>query len=332
MYHPTTRVLTVLELLQTYGQIRSDELARRLEVTPRSVRRYIAMLQELGIPVESERGRYGGYRLKPGYKLPPLMFTNQEAMAITLGLLHAHRMGIQNDETAIAGALAKIGRVLPESVQQQVDAVQRSTIFDDAAPQETAPATTVLDLSLAVQDQKQIWIRYRTWQEETSRIIDPYGLILREGLWYLAGWCHLRDAVRVFRLDRIQRHRMLSRTFSRPDGFDTRETVLSSLRDRFAEPQVELLLQTTEETARRWVSAISANLRQTPDGLVMTCDTGSLPWLAAFIASMPWPVTVRRPPELIDEFQTLATRIAAISYESAPDRPATRAAMVNEYG
>ncbi|TVR70083.1 MAG: YafY family transcriptional regulator [Sphaerobacteraceae bacterium] len=320
MYHPTTRVLTVLELLQTYGQIRSDELARRLETTPRSVRRYITMLQELGIPVVSKRGRYGGYRLRPGYKLPPLMFTNQEAIAVTLGLLHAHRLGIQSDETAISGALAKIGRVLPETVQQQVGAIMQSTVLDDVSPVESAPATTVLDLSLAVQDQKQVWIRYRTWNNETARIIDPYGLILRDGLWYLAGWCHLRDAIRVFRLDRIHRHRILSRTFTRPEGFDTRDTVLRSLEERFAEPAVELLLETTEREAKRWVSAISAKLTQTPEGLVMTCDTGSLAWLATFVSSMPWPVQVRRPPELMDELRTLSRRIAAISYEPAPEQ------------
>jgi predicted DNA-binding transcriptional regulator YafY len=211
-----------------------------------------------------------------------------------------------------------------------VHAVQHSTVLEEGSPGETTPASVVIDLSRAAQDQKQVWIRYRTWHHETARIIDPYGLILRDGLWYVAGWCHLREAIRVFRLDRIQRHRVLSRSFARPEGFDPRETVINSLSDRFAEPQVELLLHTTETEARRWVSAISANLRDTPDGLLMTCDTGSLSWLAGFITSMPWPVTVRRPAELIDELHTLATRIAAISYEPAPDRPETQAATVDD--
>src|SRR2546427_12586177 len=87
MYHPTTRVLTVLELLQSHRQISGPKLAERLEVDIRSVRRYITMLQDLGIPIETERGRYGTYRLRPGFKLPPLMFTEDEALALTLGLL-----------------------------------------------------------------------------------------------------------------------------------------------------------------------------------------------------------------------------------------------------
>lgn len=101
MYHPTTRVLTVLELLQAHDLISGRELARRLEVSERSVRHYVAQLQDLGIPVESELGRYGGYRLRPGFKLPPLMFTADEAVALTVGLLAARKTGL----TIAAGAV-----------------------------------------------------------------------------------------------------------------------------------------------------------------------------------------------------------------------------------
>src|SRR6266700_4528281 len=92
MYFPTTRVLTVLELLQSHQRLSGPDIAERLEVNPRTVRRYITMLQDLGIPVEAERGRYGTYRLRPGFKLPPLMFTEEEALALTLGLLAARRL------------------------------------------------------------------------------------------------------------------------------------------------------------------------------------------------------------------------------------------------
>ena len=97
MYQPTTRVLTVLELLQTHGRLQRSDLAARLEVGERSVRRYITMPQDLGVPVTSERGRHGGYRLRPGFKLPPLMFTDDEALALTLGLLAARRGSIGPD-------------------------------------------------------------------------------------------------------------------------------------------------------------------------------------------------------------------------------------------
>src|SRR3712207_4792248 len=94
MYRPSTRVLTVLELLQSYGRMTGPELAERLEVNVRTARRYITMLQDLGIPIEAERGRYGAYRLRPGFKLPPMMFTEDEALALTLGLLAARQIGL----------------------------------------------------------------------------------------------------------------------------------------------------------------------------------------------------------------------------------------------
>src|SRR5919205_3706811 len=114
MYHPTTRVLTVLELLQALPRLSGAELAERLEVDRRTVRRYVSMLQELGVPVESEAGRYGGYRLRPGYKLPPMMFTEEEALALSLGLLLSRRLGLSEAAPAIEGALAKLDRVLPD--------------------------------------------------------------------------------------------------------------------------------------------------------------------------------------------------------------------------
>src|SRR5437667_5621266 len=117
MYFPTTRVLTVLELLQSHQRLSGPDIAERLEVNPRTVRRYVMMLQDLGIPVEAERGRYGTYRLMPGFKLPPLMLTEDEALAVTLGLLITRRMGVSVTAAPIEGALAKIQRVMPETLR-----------------------------------------------------------------------------------------------------------------------------------------------------------------------------------------------------------------------
>src|ERR1700720_2508387 len=108
MYHPTSRVLTVLELLQSRPLITGPELAARLEMDVRTVRRYISHLQDVGIPIESNIGRYGGYRLRPGFKLPPLMFTEEEATAIIVGLLISRRVGFGDAAPAVEGALAKI--------------------------------------------------------------------------------------------------------------------------------------------------------------------------------------------------------------------------------
>jgi biotin operon repressor len=108
MYHPTTRVLTVLELLQSHQRLSGPDLARRLEVNVRTARRYITMLQDMGIPIEAERGRHGAYRLRAGFKLPPLMFNEDEALAVILGLQAARELGLAATAPAVEGALAKI--------------------------------------------------------------------------------------------------------------------------------------------------------------------------------------------------------------------------------
>jgi predicted DNA-binding transcriptional regulator YafY len=102
-YRPTTRLLSMLELLQARGRMGGPELARRLEVGERTVRRYVAMLQEMGVPVEAERGRYGAYALRPGFRLPPMMFTDEEALALALGLLSARRLGLSGAAPAVEG-------------------------------------------------------------------------------------------------------------------------------------------------------------------------------------------------------------------------------------
>src|SRR5579863_7976099 len=124
MYSPTARVLTVLELLQSRQQMSGVELAERLEVDQRTVRRYITMLQDMGIPIESKRGRYGTYRLRPGAKMPPLIFRNDEAFALTLGLLTARKMGLAVTAPAVESALAKIERALPVTLREHVQAIQ----------------------------------------------------------------------------------------------------------------------------------------------------------------------------------------------------------------
>src|SRR5579863_4789757 len=133
VYRPTARVLAVLELLQSHGRMTGAELARRLEVHIRTVREYVVMLQDLGIPVEAERGRYGAYRLRPGYKLPPLIFTEDESLALTLSLLLARENGLAQTSPAVESVLAKVERVLPQATRARIQAVEQTVIFEGNA-------------------------------------------------------------------------------------------------------------------------------------------------------------------------------------------------------
>ena len=314
MYFPTTRVLTILELLQSRQQLSGPELAQRLEVNTRTVRRYITMLQDLGIPVEAERGRYGAYRLRPGFKLPPLMFTEDEALALTLGLLAARRLGLTATAPAVEGALAKIERVLPLTLRQRVQAIQETLILDFPRTGATPRSEVLLTLSAAAQQCRRVWLRYLSWQsEQTERAVDLYGLVYRGGFWYAVGYCHLRKELRVFRLDRILHAEIRDETYTRPDDFDALGYVMRSIVNVPATWSIEVLLETTLEEAREFVPPVSATLEQASDGVLMQCSVGHLGWIAHFLAGLECSFVVRNPAELRDELRNLAEKIAQMA-------------------
>jgi predicted DNA-binding transcriptional regulator YafY len=321
VYHPTVRVLAVLEMLQSRPGISGAELAERLEVDARTVRRYVAMLQDLGIPVEAERGRYGGYRVRPGFKLPPLMFSDDEALAVVLGLLAARRLGLAFAAPAVEGALAKVERVLPETLRDRVRALQ-DTLTLDLAPSDAPPAgDTVVTLTTASRQGRRVWMRYRasSTEEETERLLDPYGVVYRTGRWYAAGYCHLRAGLRVFRLDRVLEARLSDERFSRPPDFDTLAYVLRSLATAGGTWTVEVLLETTLPEARRRISPAVAILEEAPGGVLMRSSEQDLDWIARYLAALPWPMTIHRPPELRTALRQVAATIAAMADRSPND-------------
>src|SRR5216684_3154526 len=189
VYRPTARVLTVLELLQSHGRLTGAELARRLEVDIRTVRNYVETLADLGIPVEAERGRYGAYRLRPGYKLPPLIFTEDESLALTLSLLLARKHGLAVTTPAVEGVLAKVLRVLPQTTREQAQAVEQTVIFEDASLRNMPSPLVVARLSSASQTGQSLRLRYASADVQiTERIFDPYGVVAHEDIWYTIGY------------------------------------------------------------------------------------------------------------------------------------------------
>ncbi len=310
MYFPTTRVLTVLELLQSHQRLSGPDLAARLEVDTRTVRRYITMLQDLGIPVEAERGRYGSYRLRPGFKLPPLMFTDDEALALTLGMLAARKLGLAVAAPAVEGALAKIERVLPLALREQVRAVQEMLIVDLTSSHAIPDNEVVVTLCAAAQQRRRVWLRYRSWNMETTeRVFDPFGIVYHSGFWYTVGYCHLRSDLRTFRLDRVVRAQMRDEVFTRPLNFDCLTHVLRSIANTPSTWQVEVLLETSMEAARHVISPTLANLEETPDGVVLRCYVESLDWMARILTRLDCPMVVRRPAELRTALRQLAAEL-----------------------
>ena len=312
MYHPTTRVLTVLEMLQSRPSITGTELAERLEVDVRTVRRYITMLEELGIPVTADRGRYGGYRLMPGFKLPPLVFNEDEALALTLGLLAARKLGLAVHAPGVEGALAKVERVAPETVRRRVRAVEETLVWDFRDQIESRPDPgVVLTLSVAAREQKRVAMRYRReGGRETDREFDPYGLVCRRGLWYTIGYCHLRGGTRLFRLDRVANATTLEEWFTRPAGFDALTEVLRSLGSVPRHFPLEVILHTTLEHARSRISAEMAVLDELPDDrLLLRGYTHNPDWMARMLASLGCGLEIRQPLELRDSLLQHAEEI-----------------------
>ncbi len=275
VYRPTARVLTVLELLQSHGRLTGAELARRLEVDIRTVRNYVQTLADLGIPVEAERGRYGAYRLRPGYKLPPLIFTEDESLALTLSLLLARENGLAQTSPAVESALAKVECVLPQATRARIQAVEQTVIFERSSLHTAPSASTVTVLSSAIQTGQCVRLQYRSARSDvTERVFAPHGVVYHGGLWYTIGYCHLRQEQRLFRLDRIQQVEVTSETFSPPVNFNALEAVQRALASVPRVWQIEVWLETTLEEVQRQTRFPKAMFEEVDKGVIMD---GALP-------------------------------------------------------
>ncbi|MFF2349879.1 helix-turn-helix transcriptional regulator [Kitasatospora sp. NPDC058115] len=316
MEHPVSRILALLELLQARPGLTGAELAARLEVDVRTVRRYAARLAELGIPVRAERGRYGGYRLMPGFRLPPLMLTGDEAASVVLGLLAGRRSGLSVGEQAGESALAKIQRVLPPQLREQVAAVEQTLGLTGAPATGPSPAATALfALAEAARRRRRVRLDYRDRAGAPSeRAFDPYGLVFHSGRWYTTGLDHHSGEQRTFRVDRIRSVEPREDGFEPPAGVDPVQRVLESLAAVPWTHEVEVVLTTTLDEARHRIPPTAGTVTATGDGRVLfRARAERLDGMAVMLAGLGWPFTVRSPDALRDELRALAVRLTAWS-------------------
>jgi len=315
MYHPTTRVLAVLALLQAHGRMSGSELAGRLEVNIRTLRRYIIMLQDLGIPIEAERGRNGAYVLSAGFKLPPMMFTNEEALALTVGLISARRLSLADTDRAVESALAKLERVMPLDLKSRVRALTETITLDQNSAPSTPPSEVILStMSSAAQLQQRVHIEYHSDQgEDTERDFDPYGLTYYLQRWYVVGYCHLRQDLRSFRLDRITHIDTINAYFERTEGFDPLAHMMQAIATMPRKYAFELLLKTDINTAQKEVFDVLGVLEATKDGIIMRGSVEDLDWLARQISIFSFDFVVREPDELRAELKKHSVKLADLS-------------------
>ena len=313
MASPTSRLLELLELLQTRPLATGREIADRLGIDARTARRYVGVLQELGIPVEGQRGVGGGYRIRPGYRLPPLMLGDEEAVVVVLGLLATRGSGSDGSAAAVDGALAKINRVLPATLRRQVEALEETLAFTRTRSAAPADAAAVLLLADAIRRRRRIEIAYRTFAgDESERELSPYGLVVHSGRWYLAAFDHSRDDLRTFRVDRMSRTTLAeAAALEPPADFDAVAYVSRSLASVPWDWEVEVLLDLAVDEAARRIPATLAEVVDDPEGTLLRMRVDSLDWMASVLAGLGCGFTIRRPDELRASLRALAERLVA---------------------
>jgi predicted DNA-binding transcriptional regulator YafY len=309
-------LLELLELLQSRPLVTGEEIARQLGIDRRTVRRDVAALQAIGVPVDGVRGVGGGYALRPGFRMPPLMLTADEAVAVALGL-DAVRRGRLGNAEAVEAAERKIRRVLPPSLAGRVRALQATVRFTgpdrDGRPPETE---TSLLLAEAIERGLRLRFGYVAGAGERSqREVSPHGLVVHSARWYLAAFDHGREAERTFRVDRMRHLGLLDGPgdppADPPDDDDVLARVGRSLARAPWPVQAEVLLDLPVEAAARRIPPTLAEVTSDGDGrTVLVLRAESLDWAVQVIAGLGCGVQVNRPEELRTALRAHGARLA----------------------
>ncbi|WP_344720316.1 YafY family protein [Nesterenkonia halobia] len=318
MADTTARALQMLELLQS-AQLRTvAELAERLGVDERTVRRDVERLSELGLPVETVRGRYGGYRLASGRRVLPLMFSKEEVIAVFLGLTRSQAAS-QARDSAARTALGKIRRAMSTADVKRMEALlgtMTSTSHDgDAAPE----SSVMLTLAEAVDRRQVVDLRYLSGRGSASRrTIHPYALVTHAERWYLLAFDVDKQDERTFRADRIRTARLVPGTFSPPLQSEVEDRLLERFATADYRWQVVLRIRQTQEHIRSHLPRSVARLEMAECAASPTRDetlpwhraeihAESLDWLPSVIAALDCDVIIERPDALRDRVRAAAT-------------------------
>ncbi|MEQ4209711.1 WYL domain-containing protein [Actinopolymorpha sp. B9G3] len=308
---PTARALLALELLQASPGITADRLADKLGVSERAARRYVGILREAGIPIESVRGPHGGYRIGRGLRLPPLMFTAAEALGLVMAVLDGHH-DAGDPATLVGSALGKIVQALPEPVAAQAEAVRRSTApAPDRSAARPDPETTTA-LVEARSNHRRVRLAYRSeagseWVSE----VDPWAVVVRHGRWYLLCWSHHANDRRAYRIDRVTAVEILDGIFTPPADLDPvadLETHLAVGWDYATEVVIDAPLDTVTPCLPRALGRLEPVDSQTTR---LVGSTSNPIWYAEQLAALPRSYRIVKCPELQEAARTIGQRLLA---------------------
>lgn len=308
---PTARALRALEVVQSTPGITAEELGRRLGVTDRAARRYVATLRSAGIPVEAVRGPQGGYRLGRGVRLPPLSFTAEEVLDLVMAVLEGPAAPAPDDP--LGTALGKILRALPREVAREGAAVRSQVAsgpgWTSGRPQ---PGTTSA-LAAAAAERRRVRVTYRTasgrdWESE----VDPWAVVVRRGYWYLLCHAHAAGELRTLRIDRVRRVVELEARFERPADLDAAAVLEEHLGLGWEHP-TRVVFDAPADRVRPWVSAPMGRLEALDGDRCVLVGSTSNPAMYAgeWLAHLPFDFRVEGGPELVEAARVVAQRMAA---------------------
>jgi predicted DNA-binding transcriptional regulator YafY len=311
MSETSSRLLELLSLLQGRPEWPGNELADRLEVSGRTIRRDIERLRRLGYPVDSLTGPAGGYRLRAGTAMPPLLLDDEEAIAIAVGLRTAARASVTGIEETAVRALVKLEQVLPAHLRRRVRALGAATVSPPVGGPTIDPQNLTV-IAAACRDGERLRFEYRRRDgAETRREVEPHSLVNHGRRWYLVAWDRRREDWRSFRIDRLTKPastgvRFMPRELPAKDAAAYIEQSISGAPNRF-EAVLTLHASAREITNRfpgHWGTV------EPIDGRTCSYRTGDddLRWLALRITMLDVDFVVHEPPELADYLRALASR------------------------
>ena len=306
---PTARALRTLEILQNRPGCTADELATRLGVSDRAARRYVAILREAGIPVESVRGPYGGYRLGRGLRLPPLVFSAAEALGLVMAVLDGRHAAADNEDP-VGSALGKIIGALPRNVGGQAATVrEHARAVPDRWSRPDPTLTSALVEAVAAQCQVRIGYRSAAGRSRSFEV-DPWAVVVRYGRWYLLCFAHHADAVRTYRIDRVTAVGEGTRSFEPPIGLDPVAVLEENLASGW-EHETRVVIHAPMADAAAYLRPTMGRLEALDEERCVVTGSTNNPQMYAgeWLAGLPFELTVEGGPELRAAVAEVAGRL-----------------------
>lgn len=320
MLDTSARLLRLLALLQGQRYWTGAELAERLEVTPRTVRRDVDRLRSLGYPVSSSVGVAGGYQLDVGATLPPLLLDDDEALAVAVGLRTVAVSTVSGAETAAVRALAKLERILPPKLRRRFRNMRSAVVPLHAEGQPQVDASLLTTLASASRDHQVVTFGYVDRQSRSSRRhVEPRGLVHTGSRWYLAAYDLGRDDWRTFRVDRVEGKAVLGDRFEPrelPDR-DTAAYVARSIGPDAYSHRARVVIHAPRQRVEKKLHPSAGSLESLSKRRCrLEAGADSLPALAWYLASLGEEFEVQHPPELVAQIDDMAGRLSRAAARS----------------